>query len=62
MRFDPDLLARARLHAARENRTLTNFIETAVRQRVSDPWPPTGPSAPPAAEPASAASPAEQEA
>ena len=36
MRFDPDLLARARLEAARENRTLTNFIETVVRQRVTD--------------------------
>ena len=36
MRFDPDLLAKARLQAARENRTLTNFIETVVRQRVAD--------------------------
>ena len=36
MRFDADLLARARLEAARENRTLTNFIETVVRQRVAD--------------------------
>ena len=42
MRFDPDLLARARLRAARENRTLTNFVETAVRQRVADAWPDTG--------------------
>jgi uncharacterized protein (DUF1778 family) len=36
MRFDPDLLALARLQAARENRSLTNFVETAVRQRVAD--------------------------
>ncbi|WP_193560490.1 hypothetical protein [Dankookia rubra] len=34
MRFDPDLLVQARHLAARENRTLTNLIETAVRQRV----------------------------
>ena len=36
MRFDLDLLSQARLQAARENRTLTNFIETVVRQRMSD--------------------------
>jgi hypothetical protein len=36
MRFDPDLLAKARFEAARENRSLTNFIETVVRQRVAD--------------------------
>ena len=34
MRFDPDLLMQARHLAVRENRSLTNFIETAVRQRV----------------------------
>ena len=43
MRFDPELLAKARLQAARENRTLTNFIETVVRQRVADPGPATCP-------------------
>jgi hypothetical protein len=36
MRFDPDLLAKAKLKAAGENRTLTNFIETVVRERVAD--------------------------
>jgi hypothetical protein len=36
MRFDPDLLVLARLQAARENRSLTNFVETAVRQRIAD--------------------------
>ena len=36
MRFDPHLLCQARLQAVRENRTLTNFIETAVRQRMAD--------------------------
>ena len=36
MRFDPELLSQARLQAARENRTLTNFIETVVRQRMAD--------------------------
>ena len=36
MRFDPDLLALARIQAARENRSLTNFVETAVRQRVAN--------------------------
>ena len=43
MRFDPELLAEARLQAARENRTLTNFIETVVRQRVAAPGPATRP-------------------
>ncbi len=36
MRFDPDLLAKAKLKAAWENRTLTNFIETVIRERVAD--------------------------
>lgn len=36
MRFDAELLAQARCQAAEENRTLTNFIETVVRQRVTD--------------------------
>ena len=44
MRFDPDLLAKARLEAVRENRTLTNFIETVVRQRVANASPTAGPS------------------
>ena len=48
MRFDPDLLAQARLQAVRENRTLTNFIETVVRQRVAEAWSDTGPSDVPA--------------
>jgi hypothetical protein len=48
MRFDPDLLARARLQAVRENRTLTNFIETVVRQRVAEARPDTGSSDVPA--------------
>ncbi len=53
MRFDPDLLAKARLQAARENRTLTNFIETAVRQRVAHASPTLGSSNAPAGEPSS---------
>jgi len=36
MRFDTDLLALAKLKAVCENRTLTNFIETVVRERVTD--------------------------
>jgi hypothetical protein len=36
MRFDPELLTQARRQAARENRSLTNFIETVVRERVTD--------------------------
>ncbi len=36
MRFDPELLAKAKLKAAWESRTLTNFIETVVRERVAD--------------------------
>ena len=51
MRFDPDLLAKARLQAARENRTLTNFIEAVVRQRVADPGPATRPVDAPVAKP-----------
>ena len=56
MRFDPDLLAKARLQAARENRTLTNFIETVVRQRVTDASAAPGPSDP-TAEPSSTSRP-----
>lgn len=33
-RLDPDLLAAARFCAERENRTLTNFVETVVKQHV----------------------------
>jgi hypothetical protein len=44
MRFDPDLLALARLQAVRENRSLTNFVETAVRQRLADCLSTTAPS------------------
>jgi hypothetical protein len=51
MRFDPELLTQARLQAARENRTLTNFIETVVRQRVIDTSPSLGSSSAPAIEP-----------
>jgi hypothetical protein len=36
MRFDTDLLALAKLKAACENRTLTNFIETVVREHVTE--------------------------
>jgi len=33
-RLDPDLLARARTTARRENRTLTNFVETVLKTAV----------------------------
>ena len=33
-RFDADLLAKARDSAQRENRTLTNFVETVLKQAV----------------------------
>ncbi|HEY4028949.1 MAG TPA: hypothetical protein VGM25_01280 [Caulobacteraceae bacterium] len=33
-RFDPDLLADARQKARRENRSLTNFVETVLRQAI----------------------------
>jgi hypothetical protein len=33
-RFDPDLLASARMTAERENRTLTNLVETALKEAV----------------------------
>jgi len=35
-RFDPDLLESARRHAAAENRSLTNYVETAVLRAVED--------------------------
>jgi hypothetical protein len=55
MRFDPDLLAQAKSQAARENRTLTNFIETIVRQRVASASPATSALNTDAAEPSAAA-------
>ncbi len=36
-RFDPGLLAKARDSAQRENRTLTNFVETLLKQAVERP-------------------------
>jgi hypothetical protein len=33
-RLDPDLLARARTTARRENRTLTNFVETVLKTAI----------------------------
>ena len=62
MRFDPDLLSLARLQAFRENRSLTNFIETAVRQRVADGLPVTGSLDLRAANPLTATSPVDQDA
>ena len=35
IRVDPTLLAAVRHRAREENRTLTNFIETILRQRVA---------------------------
>jgi hypothetical protein len=37
IRLDPELLANARLHAKQENRTLTNFLETALKERFDAP-------------------------
>jgi hypothetical protein len=34
VRLQPDLLAQVRESAARDNRSLTNFIETALRDRL----------------------------
>ena len=34
VRIDPDLLKEVRHRAKRENRTLTNYIETALKERV----------------------------
>jgi hypothetical protein len=33
IRLDPELLANARIRAREENRTLTNFLETALKER-----------------------------
>ena len=35
VRLNPDLLAEVRQSAARDNRSLTNFIETALRERIT---------------------------
>jgi hypothetical protein len=35
VRLCPDLLAEVRQSAARDNRSLTNFIETALRERIN---------------------------
>ena len=35
-RFDAELLAKARHSAQRENRTLTNFVETVLKQAVDE--------------------------
>lgn len=42
-RLDPGLLAKARHSAQRENRTLTNFVETLLKQAVDDPASGSGP-------------------
>lgn len=34
VRLDPELLAEVRLIAERENRTVTNFIATALKDRI----------------------------
>ena len=36
VRVDPDLLIAARVCAAREHRTLTNFIEMSLRGRIGE--------------------------
>ena len=36
LRLDPEVLAAARECARRDNRTLTNFVETALRQRIAE--------------------------
>jgi hypothetical protein len=37
IRLDPELLATARMKAKEENRTLTNFLETALKERFDEP-------------------------
>jgi hypothetical protein len=39
VRIDPQLLADARALAKQENRTLTNFLETALKERVGSAGP-----------------------
>ncbi len=34
VRLDPDLLEAVRMGAERENRTLTNFVATALKERL----------------------------
>ena len=48
LRLDTELLAATRRCAVLENRTLTNFIETLLKQRMATPG--GGPSAPLSAE------------
>jgi hypothetical protein len=40
VRIDPELLAAARARAKIENRTLTNFLETALKERIEASSPP----------------------
>ena len=35
-RFDPDLLAKAKKAADRQNRSLTNYVETVLKQAVDE--------------------------
>jgi hypothetical protein len=35
LRIDPELLEQIKRNAARDNRSVTNFIETALRQQLS---------------------------
>jgi hypothetical protein len=35
VRLNPDLLAEVRQSAERDNRSLTNYIETALRERIN---------------------------
>ena len=44
VRVEAGLLAAARRGAAQENRTLTNFIETALRRQVQETVPDASPS------------------
>jgi hypothetical protein len=43
VRMDPALLEQVRMGAARDNRSVTNFIETALRQRLADSCEPRSP-------------------
>jgi hypothetical protein len=42
VRIDPELLAIARACAKQENRTLTNFLETALKERIGSSGLPQG--------------------
>lgn len=52
LRLDPGLLAQARRCAVEENRTLTNLIETMIKQRVGAAAPPKQKTKAPGEEPA----------